>query len=83
MRFRLVLAVALALALACGGRRVVPVPLDLAYTLDSPPGLHPERVLVDGGRDLLVVAFSSIDIHSLEDLVERGCPLDTAVRIAA
>ena len=29
------------------------------------------------------LAFSSIDIHALEDLVERGCPLDTAVRIAA
>jgi hypothetical protein len=29
------------------------------------------------------LAFSSIDIHALEDLVGRGCPLDTAVRIAA
>jgi hypothetical protein len=29
------------------------------------------------------LAFSGVDIHELEHLIENGCPLETAVRIAA
>jgi hypothetical protein len=29
------------------------------------------------------LAFSGVDIHELEHLIESGCPLETAVRIAA
>jgi hypothetical protein len=42
--------------------------------------------LVDLGysrRDANRLAFTSVDIHELERLIRMGCPLDTAVRIAA
>ena len=34
-------------------------------------------------REAARLAFSRIDIHELEQLVGRGCPLETAVRIVA
>lgn len=34
-------------------------------------------------REAARLAFSRIDIHDLERLVDRGCPLETAVRIVA
>ena len=34
-------------------------------------------------REAARLAFSRIDIHDLEQLVVRGCPLETAVRIVA
>ena len=30
-----------------------------------------------------VLACSRIDLHEIENLLERGCPLDLAIRIAA
>ena len=30
-----------------------------------------------------VIALSQIDIHDIERLVDRGCPLDVAIKIAA
>ena len=34
-------------------------------------------------REAARLALSRIDIHELEQLVGRGCPLETAVRIVA
>ena len=34
-------------------------------------------------REAIRLALSRIDIHELEHLVGNGCPLETAVRIAA
>jgi hypothetical protein len=34
-------------------------------------------------REAAVLAFSHLDIHELENLIARGCPPATAVRIAA
>jgi hypothetical protein len=34
-------------------------------------------------RDAVFLALSEVDIHELERLIEKGCPLATAVRIAS
>ena len=34
-------------------------------------------------REAAFLAFSRVDIHELERLIEKGCPPATAVRIAA
>jgi hypothetical protein len=36
-----------------------------------------------GLREAAHLALSAIDIHELERLIAKGCPLETAVRIAA
>lgn len=48
-------------------------------------GWRTERLLALGYelREAARLAFSQVDIHELERLVETGCPLETAVRIAA
>jgi hypothetical protein len=36
-----------------------------------------------GPEEATRLAFSPVDIHELEHLIGNGCPLETAVRIAA
>ncbi len=36
-----------------------------------------------GVREAAFLAISRIDVHEVERLVGKGCPLETAVRIAA
>jgi hypothetical protein len=44
-----------------------------------------ERLLALGYRlrEAAFLALAEVDIHELERLIESGCPLETAVRIAA
>lgn len=44
-----------------------------------------ERLLALGFelRDAAYLALSQVDVHELERLIGTGCPLETAVRIAA
>ena len=41
------------------------------------------RALGYGVRDAALLALSPVDVHDLERLIARGCPPETAVRIAA
>lgn len=41
------------------------------------------RALGYGVRDAALLASSPVDVHDLEQLIARGCPPETAVRIAA
>ena len=34
-------------------------------------------------REAAYLAISDVDVHELERLIEKGCPTETAVRIAA
>jgi hypothetical protein len=36
-----------------------------------------------GLRDAALLALTPVDVHDLERLIAKGCPPDTAVRIAA
>lgn len=51
----------------------------------SVAGWRTERLLALGYErpEATRLAFSGIDIHELARLIEKGCPRDTAVRIAA
>ena len=44
-----------------------------------------ERLVVLGYelREAAFLAISQVDVHELERLIAKGCPLATAVRIAA
>lgn len=41
------------------------------------------RALGYGVRDAALLALTPVDVHDLERLISRGCPPETAVRIAA